>query len=268
MKRLLALFLFTVSLSLTSCGGTLVQPGPCEPYCLQSDAFPRTFSPDRPAEYSFIISGTGAALKEFEILHTKPMHVIVVRKDLQYFEHLHPAFDASTGRFALDDLTFPTSGAYRIFANFAPKNGEATVAYEDISVGMGNPQEPLGEDSRSATVEGYTIGLETAGLLEGNQASLNFNIAKDGERVALQEYLGALGHVIILSEGSLDFLHVHPIDEMVPEGMATFHAHFAKAGRYRVFAEFQVDGKVRTSSFTITVPPASAYEEMIHSEHH
>jgi hypothetical protein len=47
----------------------------------------------------------------------------------------------------------------------------------------------------------------------GRTQELSFEVTKGGEAVSdLEEYLGALGHVVVLREGSLDFLHAHPLE--------------------------------------------------------
>ena len=66
-------------------------------YCMVSNASVTAFSPSTPAIYSFsILDDQGNTLKDFAITHTKPMHVIVVRKDLSHFQHLHPEFNQET----------------------------------------------------------------------------------------------------------------------------------------------------------------------------
>ena len=67
-------------------------------------------------------------------------------------------------------------------------------------------------------------------------------------QVAIQDYLGAKGHLVALREGDLAFLHVHPDADRL-----RFGATFPGAGRYRLFLQFQVDGQVHTAAFTQAV---------------
>ena len=48
----------------------------------------------------------GNILKNFEVEHTKLLHFIVVRNDLQFFQHLHPDFNQSTGEFSISLTNF------------------------------------------------------------------------------------------------------------------------------------------------------------------
>ena len=54
------------------------------------------------------------------------------------------------------------------------------------------------------------------------------------------------GHLVALREGDLAFLHVHPTDH---HG-ATFAATFPTEGRYRLFLQFEHNGRVQTVAFT------------------
>jgi hypothetical protein len=53
---------------------------------------------------------------------------------------------------------------------------------------------------------------------------------------------------VALREGDLAFLHVHPTGEGV-----TFEATFPSEGRYRLFLQFQHEGRVQTVAFTQVV---------------
>ena len=77
------------------------------------------------------------------------------------------------------------------------------------------------------------------------ESELRFTVTRDGRPVAIQDYLGAKGHLVALREGDLAFLHVHP-----DERSLRFEATFPTAGRYRLFLQFQVDGRVHTAEFT------------------
>jgi len=195
------------------------------------------------------------------------MHVIVVRKDLQYFQHIHPEFNQATGVFIFKDLTFPADGVYRIFADFAPGGGQqhamgmslpVTIS-EDVSVGAGSQYivKPLGSEEKVKTFNGYRISLSSdQPLVAGREVMLMFNLRQDGRPITdLQQYLGALGHSIILREDSLDFIHAHPMeDSNRPQtGEVGFMVNFPESGRYKIFTQFQRGGKVFTTDFVVAV---------------
>jgi hypothetical protein len=69
--------------------------------------------------------------------------------------------------------------------------------------------------------------------MNAHGAELGYAITRDGKPVETEPYLGAGGHLVALREGDLAFLHVHPTE-----------------GRYRLFLQFKVDGRVETVAFT------------------
>jgi len=63
---------------------------------------------------------------------------------------------------------------------------------------------------------------------------------------AIQDYLGAKGHLVALRAGDLAFLHVHPDADRL-----RFMAEFPTAGAYRLFLQFKTgDGRLHTAAFT------------------
>ena len=88
--------------------------------------------------------------------------------------------------------------------------------------------------------------VEVDGLTVTKSDDLGFTVTRDGKPVAIQDYLGAKGHLVALREGDLAFLHVHP-----DERRLQFEATFPTAGRYRLFLQFKTtDGRLHTAAFT------------------
>jgi hypothetical protein len=70
----------------------------------------------------------------------------------------------------------------------------------------------------------------------------------------LQPYLGAVGHVVILSENTEQYLHVHPTDERAAGPDAKFSTTFPGSGVYKIWGQFKRDGQLSTVSFVVNVP--------------
>jgi hypothetical protein len=179
------------------------------------------------------------------------MHVILVRRDLTGYQHLHPRMDAS-GRWSVA-LRLPDGGAYRAYADFS-SGGRALTLAGDLLVPGGFRPEPLPAPSRSDRAAGYAVELTAEGLESDGAARLGYEVTRGGEPVAdIEPYLGADGHLVALREGDLAFLHVHP-DEAGAPGRIAFGAEFPSAGRYRLFLQFKHDGRVHTVAHTVEVP--------------
>ena len=76
-------------------------------------------------------------------------------------------------------------------------------------------------------------------------------VTRNGTPVAIQDYLGAKGHLVALRDGDLAYLHVH-----ADEDRLAFEADFPTAGAYRLFLQFEHGGEVRTASFTVDAEEA------------
>lgn len=203
-----------------------------------------------------VLDGDRQAVTGFAIRHEKPLHLIAVRKDFGSYRHLHPTM-ASSGEWSIDaDLG---AGDWRLYADFQPNGAEPEVATADLPVrGTPIPVAPA-EVSRVAVIDGYSV--EAVGdLMAGRAAELRFRVSKDGEPVTdLQPYLGAFGHLVVLRDSDLDYLHAHPGDG--PAGPEIpFHVEAQTAGRYHLFLDFKHDDVVRTAAFILDAPAAESDE--------
>jgi len=236
-------------------------------YCIRSSAASTQYKPGEPAPYSFsIIDDQDATLSDFDTVHEKNMHVIVVRKDLANFQHVHPDYDANTGRFTLINLTFPTDGEYRIFADFTPTTSQMgpdgqklpVTLSEDVAVGdtKNYQPQPIGGTERMKMFGDYevTLSLQPEPVISQTETKLSFMIMRQGQMVTnLENYLGALGHSVVLREGILDFIHTHPQEAPTQTGTVEFMATFPSEGNYKVFSQFQHEGKIFTTDYVVVV---------------
>jgi len=217
-----------------------------------------------PRPFQFRILGPdGAPVTRYTTSHDKDLHLIVVRRDLAGFQHVHPTL-AADGTWSIP-LAAPAPGQYRVFADFQPA-GRAdglTLGVDVPAPGDYQPR-PLPAPARTSTVDGYQVTL-TGDLIPGGSSKLTLSVSKDGKPVAdLQPYLGAYGHLVALRDGDLAYLHVHP-DGTPGDGRTlagpevTFYAEVPSAGSYRLYLDFQHAGVVRTAEFTaVAGPPAPA----------
>lgn len=219
----------------------------------------------RPSEFRFTVNGPdGRPVTRFATIHDKPLHLIVVRRDLRNYHHLHPRMDAR-GVWSVP-LELPGPGTYRIFTDFRPQGaaGQLTLGMDVTAPGDYRPKEPPAK--QTVTVDGYQVTLNGA-LVPGRSGRPTLSVSKDGEPVTdLEPYLGAYGHLVALRSGDLAYLHVHP-DGAPGDGRTgpgpdiTFHAQAPGPGTYRLYLDFRHRGKVRTAEFTVvagqggTAPP-------------
>jgi hypothetical protein len=197
-----------------------------------------------------IVDKQGAAVRKFDVEHTKPMHLIVVRRDMTGFRHLHPVEDAR-GNWTTP-LRLDAPGSYRVFADFSHRAKPTTLA-ADLTVDGPFASRGLPRPQRIASAGGgYAVRLDAAKPTAGKEADLRFTVTRRSLPVAVEQYLGADGHLVALRDGDLAFLHVHPTGARGTAGdhVITFGANFPTTGRYGLFLQFKVDGRVHTAAFT------------------
>jgi hypothetical protein len=190
-----------------------------------------------------VVDRGGQTVRDFDVEHTKRMHFIVVRRDMTGFQHLHPT-ENREGSWSVP-VTLRDAGSYRVFADFSV-NGKAHTLADDVTVDGTIRSQPLPAPTGSVDVDGLRVSLAEGATKAGAESELAFTVTRDGQPVAVRDYLGAKGHLVALRQGDLAFLHVHP-----DENRLRFMATFPTAGQYRLFLQFKTDdGRLHTAAFT------------------
>ena len=200
-------------------------------------------TPGRPFELAFrIVDRRGRTVGDFDVEHTKRMHLVVVRRDMSGFQHLHPT-QAPDGRWTVP-VTLREAGSYRVFADFSV-GGRAYTLADDLTADGTVRSRPLPAPAPSADVDGLHVRLTEGASRAGAESRLAFEVTRGGRPVAVEQYLGAKGHLVALRQGDLAFLHVHPDEDRLK-----FMATFPTAGSYRLFLQVKSGGRVHTAAFT------------------
>ena len=211
----------------------------------------------KPTTLKLMIHGAkGAVVKDFAVVHEQKVHLIVVRDGLDQFAHLHPEVDPA-GNLTVS-YTFPTGGTYRLYADHQPAGGSQATARGEVKVaGDVPPAPPLTPDVPGKVAgDGLRAEVTVAGAKVGGEATIGFDLSdKAGQPIAdLQPYMGAMGHLVVLSSDGKQYVHAHPAEEKVDKGhRVVFMAHFMKAGLYKGWGQFRRSGKVEVVPFVIEV---------------
>ncbi|MEV2237186.1 copper resistance CopC family protein [Micromonospora sp. NPDC049891] len=207
-------------------------------------------------DYRFRVVGVdGQPVTRFAVVHDKPLHLIVVGRDLGGYQHLHPTM-AADGTWSVP-LKLTRPGGYRIYADFTvtTDDGRQLPLVLGVDHDVPGSYEPAGlpPPQPQAITGPYAVSMAGAPTI-GMTVPLTFRVDREGATgpAQLERYLGAYGHLVVVREGDLGYLHVHPEPELV-DGAVKFWLTAPSTGRYRAFFDFQVDGKVRTAAFTINL---------------
>lgn len=236
----------------------------------------------KPATLSFTpkIKGNDSETVPLDVQHDKKLHLIVVSKDLSYFDHIHPEFQASgsyeisvlpkgkeyaKGPF-VNETKFEQGGDYVLFADYLPSGSTHQLERIELNV-SGTPYQAkkFTEAKPVSKVDGFEVSLVPEGGKFLNKGTMHITgiVKKDGKEIPadqFENYLAAKAHVVMISEDTKDYLHVHP---EVVDGRLDLHTEFGKTGIFRGWLQFQTDGKVHTADFVVNVEEGTAPE----SEH-
>ncbi|WFE53063.1 copper resistance protein CopC [Micromonospora sp. WMMD1155] len=208
-------------------------------------------------DYRFRIVGTDRQpATRFAVVHDKPLHMIVVGRDLSGYQHLHPTM-APDGTWSVP-LTLTRPGGYRIYTDFSVTAANDTqvplVLGVDHTVPGAHTPTALPAAQTQAVAGPYAVSMNGTPTV-GATAPMQFQINRvdTSAPAKLERYLGAYGHLVVVREGDLGYVHVHPEQELV-DGAVKFWLTAPSAGRYRAFFDFQVDGKVHNAEYTINLP--------------
>ncbi|MGY2875814.1 hypothetical protein ACVW00_003004 [Marmoricola sp. URHA0025 HA25] len=203
----------------------------------------RSYAAGRDVPVSFQLqTADGTPVTAYDVEHEKQLHLIVLgTRELTDFQHVHPTL-APDGTWSVA-LRLEPGSAYRMYAD-GSTGGEGFLATADFSTTGGHPAPgPVPEPATTDRVDGFTVQLDQA------DGAATLRVTRAGQPVALEPYLGALGHLVVIRVDDLAYLHAHPAEGPTP----VFAVSGLAPGRYRYFFDFQVGGVVRTAAFTVDV---------------
>ncbi|VTU01456.1 Uncharacterized protein OS=Desulfomicrobium baculatum (strain DSM 4028 / VKM B-1378) GN=Dbac_0494 PE=4 SV=1 [Gemmataceae bacterium] len=213
----------------------------------------------QPAELELTIAGgSGQPLKDFAVVHEAKVHLILIREGLDQFAHLHLTPDPATGVLKAKH-TFPLGGTYHLFADHQPSGKPAATAVAQIKIAGESPiAPPLKPDVPGTVVgDGLTAKVAIDGAKPGQEAMVRFELVNaSGQPVIdLEPYMGATGHLVVVSADVTRYVHAHPADGHAgAKNVVAFGATFPQGGMYKGWGQFKRDGHVRVVPFVVQIP--------------
>lgn len=176
-----------------------------------------------------------------DVVHEKPMHLIVISDDYADFAHIHPEPDS--GWVYRANYAFPRGGRYYSFRDYTPIGAPRRVDRRTLETGP-RKSEPI--PSPKPWPDAIPARAE---------ATLAFPAPPD-----LQPWLGAWAHAFALREDGEHFLHLHAEspggnhhDLSNAPTELRIAANFPAPGRYRLWAQWQRAGQIETHAYVVTV---------------
>ena len=232
-------------------------------YLLDFEIVPRALEAGQPGRVRFFVRqpGSGAIVRRFEVVHERIFHLFVLSHDLEYFAHIHPVLQLD-GTLEVA-LLVPRPGPYQMVADFMPLGAPPQLVQRSfVTAGYAGsliaPATGLRLDSQDKVVDETRVKLTMPDAFAGREQLVTFDlndVATGSPVTDLEPYLGASGHLLLVSADLAEAHHSHPVAEISKASGPTvvFQVMFPSTGAYRMWAQFQRGGKVLTASFTVPV---------------
>jgi hypothetical protein len=222
---------------------------------------PTNIPANQPVDLAINIQDTqGKSIDKFDTFQEKLLHLIVVSDDLRFFEHIHPQYKEN-GKFEVQH-SFPSGGNYTLFSDYKPAGKSEQVSMMKVNVTGSVPlPTELEKFGKTKTLSDTKIDLNFSppNLKAGKEVTLTFalqDIAKKQPVKDLRPYLGEKAHLVTIKSSSplsaSDYIHAHALKNS-NDGQVKFHAQFPTPGTYKMWVQFNRNGKIKTADFWVNV---------------
>ena len=201
--------------------------------------------------------GAPVELNDLRVMHTEPIHLLIIDESLGDYHHEHPKPTSVPGEYV---FTFTprnprNPGAYRVFADIVPIASKVQE-YAVCDLPSETKGEPLKD--RTETVESQVGKLgfflqwntPTPKIRSKDPIVASLTIVEDSTPFnKLEPVMGAYAHIVGFYEDRQTVLHIHPEGEEPQSaderGGPSFGFRFyaPKPGFIRLYVQVQIDGK-------------------------
>lgn len=201
----------------------------------------------------------GKLIAQFEPLQGKLMHLIVASDDLQFFEYLHPTFKGN-GKFEAN-ATFPQAGRYTLFSEYKPVGQREKISVLKVQAVSITPTVPEVNLNQAKTFGQTKANLSFSEpiLKARKEVTLKFNLQQVSNNQPASDPKPELverGHLFILRQinslSKADYSRVYAIKD-TPPGQMNFTITFPEPGKYKLWGQFNHNGKIVIIDDWVTV---------------
>ena len=210
--------------------------------------------------------GSPVLLRDLMVMHTQPIHLLIVDPGLTDYHHEHPKPTDVPGEYTFS-FTPANSGPHRIWADLVPVDS-GIQEYPTIELAGAGAADSIGEMSgRFSTTAGglnFRMTFENGALPHARQVRImQVEVTEaDGKPVRrLEPVMNAFAHLVGFYDDYKTVVHLHPeggdiLRADVRGGPTmTFKFYPPRAGFFRAFCQVVVDGKTIFAPFNVNVAP-------------
>jgi len=256
--------------SCSTCGMDLrsVQQENPDQYQVQLTTLPQIIEAGHPVRLLFAIKKNQKQVP-LDISDEMNIHVIVISEDLNWFRHIHPVLQQD-GSYAVTQ-TFHNGGKYHLFTYFKPHGKEHVLNMLEIEVkGYYMTSREVTSKKTICYIDDYTVILEnTDNFKTGSIQRIKIAIEKCEKKLhnsSLEQYLGTSAHILMINKTDKEFLQIRSIPHVQYPIYA--ETNITKAGKYKMWVQFKIHGKVHTADFNIDIRSIKESEKEVKLRQH
>ncbi|BAY81039.1 hypothetical protein NIES267_05040 [Calothrix parasitica NIES-267] len=220
---------------------------------------PKKITPNKPVPVKVQVPATVAKANSND-KKPKQMHMVVVSDDLRFFDLVQASYKNNQNIEVKPK--FPAPGEYTVFSDYNPSGEKEQVSVEKVSIPGEIPlPTELESFSKTKTFSDTKIDLKLSkpNIKAGKKVTLKFDLkqAKSNKPIKdLKPYLGQKANLVVIksssSLGENDYIDTETIKKS-PDSQLHFTTKFPQPGTYKLWLQFNRDGKVKTADFWVTV---------------
>ena len=198
-------------------------------------------------------NGKPVPVSDLMVVHTQPIHLLVIDRSLGDYHHIHPKPTSNPGEYAFSFIP-RKPGPYQVYADIVPlATGRQEYARADLPSAAEEEKVTNKETILESEVEDltYTLTFNREPLVRGEPLVGKLHIARTSDHrpfMALEPLMGVFAHFVGFHEDHESLIHIHPLGpDPVPVGShggpdLDFQFIPLKSGFVRFFAQVQIGG--------------------------
>jgi hypothetical protein len=220
---------------------------------------PKKITPNKPVPVKVQIPATVAKANNNDA-KSKQMQMVVVSNDLRFFDLVQASYKNNQN--IKVKPKFPAPGEYTVFSDYNPSGEKEQVSVEKVSIPGEIPfPTELESYSKTKTLDDTKIdlNLSESNIKAGKKVTLKFDLKQASNNKPIKDlkpYLGQKANLVVIksspSLAETDYIDTETIKKST-SNQVHFTAKFPQPGTYKLWLQFNRNGKVKTTDFWVTV---------------
>ncbi|MEA5594363.1 hypothetical protein, partial [Rivularia sp. UHCC 0363] len=222
---------------------------------------PKKITPNQPVSIKVKVPAVVAKANNSNNASTsQQMNMVVVSNDLRYFDLVQASYKNSENIEVKP--RFPAPGDYTVFSDYNPSGEKEQVSVEKVSVPGKVPfPTELESFSNTKTISDTKIELNLSqpNIKAGKKVTLKFDLKQASNNKPIQDlkpYLGQKANLVVIKSSSplveSDYIETETLKNS-SDNQVNFTTKFPQPGTYKLWLQFNRNGKVKTADFWVTV---------------